>query len=417
MSDKIMSAENLSKGVMRVGIQGSGKTFAAMTDAIDLLERGFRFCWITTQGERQCKLIDYIPAEYKKDVELFAPYKERSKGFNWLKCYENNDNERQLRAQSTVFLIKNLFDHMSSNIEYGIYIATLAVLEYGYMHKQEVTLYDTWKFIDDEPYRAFILKAIRNPDIALGMMKLKDETWQAISRKMGYLLINKNFRNAICYTYDDALDFREMFDKVFICDLIEDNIYGLGTMQAITIAKAVMIQFNLLASTRNISSNFYQIICDEFYRYADGIEDVFRDFPDLHRQRRMGLYLIWQRISQMNDDLVDIALSCTNKYFMMISPEDDSTLSTKEAYKPYKGQFSSLAPREFISFLNIMNTLTVIKGKTKDIPLPNEYNYSYVGQRCQSKLRENTFRWWYNDCALSEDNIVTLSDSIEGDIF
>lgn len=391
----IQSVENMSKGTSLVGVQGSGKTMKAIIDNLDLLEKGYKFCWITTQGERQSKLIDYIPKEFKRDIELFAPYRDDSKGFNLLKCYTTTENERILRAKSVVIILDNMSENLSDNMKYCIYISTLAVLEYQVATRQEVTIYDAWQFMKYEAFREHIIKSISMPWIADDFKRFTDNTIDATNRRFGYLLSNSKLLNALCYTKDDSLDFQDMYNKIFICDFIEDNIHGLGTDQAIALAQAVVIQINILASTRDNDSPFYQIVCDEFYRYAEGIENIFRDFPDIHRQRRLGLFLIWQRFSQMSQPLVDIALSCVNKYFMQMQPEDDSTLSRKEMYKEYKGKFSSLKSREYIAFLNVGEGTGFVRDKTRDIGVRNTTNYAYVLGQCRSKYTKGDFVWWY----------------------
>jgi hypothetical protein len=402
----IQSVENLSKGTMRVGIQGSGKTMAAVLDAIELLNSGYKFAWITTQGERQCNLIDYIPVEYKKDIELFAPYLPQSKGFNWLKLYTNKEQELILKANTTVTLMENISDRMSDNMRFGIRMATLSVLQYGTLHNQQVTLYDTWMFSLREDYREHILNKINNTQIQDQIKSIKDDTWDAINRKFGFLLSNSMIINALCYTKDDALDFLDIMNKIFICDFIEDNLKGLGSIQSIVLSQAIVIQFELLASTRNNDSPYYSIICDEFYRYAEGIRDIFRSFPDRHRQRRIGLYLIWQRMSQMDNELVDIALSCVNKHFMTMEVDDDSKLSNKEKYKAYKGKFSALKEREYISFINSGTQTIIQEGRTKDLPHKNYTTYSYVIEMCKSKIKGN-FKWWYTSQS-KEENTVSI---------
>jgi hypothetical protein len=409
----IQSVENMSKGKTRVGIQGSGKTMAEVIDAIDLLNKGYKFCWLTTQGERQCKLIDFIPQEFKKDIELFAPYMKGSKGFNFLKCYTNKENERMLRADAAVILIDNMSDRISDNMKYGIKLATLAVLEYWWKTKQSVTLYDAWMFIRKPTFRDHVLKTIRNNEIAEEIEKIKDETQDAISRKFGFLLSNKMLLNALCYTHDDALDFQEIMNKIFICDFIEDNINGLGSIQAIALAQAIIIQFDILASTRNNDSTYYEIKLDEFYRYAKGIENVIQGFPDRHRQRRIALSLIWQRMSQMNDRLVDIALSMVNKYFHTLEVDDDAKISNKELYKPYKGQFSQLKEREYISFLNTGTGITIEKGRTRDIESPNPSMYGYSLNNCRSKFTKEKFKWWFDEH--NSDAYINTSSYQDGD--
>jgi hypothetical protein len=416
------SVDALCKGVSLIGIQGAGKTYMAMLYALYLIKNGHRFCWLTTQGERQCRLIDYIPVEHRREIELFAPYRDDSKGFNWLKCYTDKPRERELKVQFTVQLLRNLSDNVTDNMEYAAALATKAVLEYSRMFDQEVTLYDVMWFVEGGRFREHILSSINNELIATKWEKLTDVTLEAVSRKFGSILDDPLFVASLCYTKDDSLDFKEMFGKVFICDFPEDNLEGLGKNLAITLAQAIMIQFNLLASTRHNKSPFYGIICDEFYRYAKGIEPIFQDFPDLHRQRRMGLCLIWQRFNQMSKDLVNVALSCANKYYMMISPEDDSQLSSMETYKEFKGKFAKLRPREYLAFIEIDNQHQQIYSRTRDMPGTNEHSYDFVVNNCRSKLRKERFQWWFTNSPMPRKvydrttETVNLDDiRIEGD--
>lgn len=405
--DKIQSTENMSKGTSLVGVQGSGKTFKAIIDCLDLLQRGYRFCWITTQGERQSKIIDYIPTEYRKDVELFAPYKKDSKGFNILKCYTDTENERTLRSQSVVIILDNMSRDLSINMKYCIQLSTQAVLEYQHLTSTPVTLYDAYMMCRREDFKQHIFKSIHKPEWEEDFARFDEPTLSAVVRRFGYILGNSHLKNALCYTKEDALDFQEMFNKVFICDFIEDNIYGLGTLQAIALAQAIMIQFNILASTRHNNSPYYQIVCDEFYRYARGIENIFRDFPDIHRQRVIGLYLIWQRFSQMSKELTDIALSCVNKYFMQLQVEDDAILCRGEMYKAHKGKFSNLKEREYLAFINAGTGISHTTGRTRDIGEPIPTNYSYVLGNCKSKFVKNKFEWWFDNKVIHDGVVDT----------
>jgi hypothetical protein len=62
---------------------------------------------------------------------------------------------------------------------------------------------------------------------------------------------------------------------------------------------------------------------------------------------------------------------------MTMEVDDDAKLSSKEKYKSYKGKFSSLREREYISFINSGTTNIVQEGKTSDLPSKNYNNYSY----------------------------------------
>jgi hypothetical protein len=389
-----LSEENLSKGSMIVGIAGSGKTAFSMVQAINLVKRGLNFCWITTQGERLCSLIDYLPESCKDNIVLFAPYRKDSRGFNWLKCHNHTEDARHKRAKKTSALVKNIIEDVTDNISYGIYTATIAILEYWHITGVETTLYDVMKFIDDEDYRIHVTDKTGNKRILTRLDKLTDSTMTAISRKLNILLNDTALLRGLCYTGRDAFDFNTLFNKIFICDFHENEYNGLDADTAEILAKAVIIHFEIEANTRTENSPFYQIFCDEFYRYSEGIERILEQFPNRHRVHRVSTCLIWQRYTQMDKALLNTALSAANRWYMQMSAEDDNTLSKNESYKKHKGEFSNLETREYIAFLMQGKKVQQVRGKTPDLPMPNNHIYKYVVKNSRS-LYTTSFRWWY----------------------
>lgn len=407
--EKLMqSEENLSLGTSRAGLQGTGKTCSAIIDSIDLLPRGLKFAWITTQGERQSQLIDYIPKENLGEVELFAPYKPDSKGFNILKCYTDTENERLLRSQTIIIMVDSMTGGLVEVQRYCLKLASMAILEFQHHTKNSCTLHDINMFIKREDYRNYILDTLNRVDWKEDWSRISEETIKAVIRRLDDIMSYSILKRALCYTREDALDFRDMFDKILVCDFPEDNIHGCGTLQAIGLAQAMITQINILASTRRKDSPYYQIDCDEFYRYASGLEQIFRDFPDLHRQRRLALYLIWQRVSQMSTETLKIALSCGNRWFMQLEPEDDKKITDNPAYKDFKGKFANLKNREYIGFVKMGDKTTPVRGRTKDLPEPNHNNYQYVWDRCRSRLPKEDFIWWFDNINADTERVIDL---------
>jgi hypothetical protein len=410
--ETIQSVENWSKGTSIVGEAGSGKTVFAVWLAKKLLERGFKFCWITMQGERQAGgeklggLIDLLDSVYKNDIELMSPLKPHARGFNLIKCHTNGIGEIDAKAKTVARLIENMFDHVSENMVYGIELSIRAVLEYWRVTRQETTLFDAWQFTKNEIFREHILKIINKDNISSEIGTIKDETWLAIRRKYGSLLNTDIMQNAICYTKPDAIDLSEVFNKIFICDLKPASFDGLSHQQAKFIAQSILMLFDDFANNRTNKSTLYPIFCDEFYDYGHGIEDILKRFPDLHRQKRIPLVLIWQRIDQLSEKLLNVARSCVNQYIFKLDARDISRFAKMEFYKPYEDQIIKLQVREYLSILNVGKSTIIEKKSTETLTYTNPANYHYVVQNCKSKYKQG-FEWWFDN--YSSNNEIDIS--------
>jgi hypothetical protein len=421
-----MSVESVSQGISLAATHGAGKTTKAIQDFVAILERGWSACWITTQGERNSRILDYMPTHQIPNIQLWSPYKSHSKGFNWLATPEVGgakacDDQIAGLAERTASMFTELFDVMSDNMSALLKIAVQAVKYYERETGEIVTLLDAVMFLKLHSFRTLVFRglessqgdydefiiltkaALPDPTNPRHRPAYKEESLNSVTNRLLSVVTTSGFKRALCYDAVDALKMHDLDQRQpilsnvdngeservlsFIADLKihSDGIpdLGLTEMTAKIIAKALLIHFHSIALNRSTHNSVpYILICDEHYHYTSGLEERLEAFPDRYRQYRMPLYLIYQNYKQMSPRLLDMSARQGTSCFMQLDKATDKAISSLPEYRDLAGRLCTLPARQFYMTAKVpspkddnITEVRYFKGEVPPLWLPNESNY------------------------------------------
>lgn len=374
LDDLHQTIEDISCSTHIIGVQGSGKTFLAIMQFIETIEKGLGAIWLSTQGVDNSGILDYIPQDKVRKVILFKPHDKRPLGINLLKQYTGTSQERSLIADSVVVLFKRLFKNFSENMESVLTASVLAILEYSSNTNQVVTLMDLYKFFSDIDYMNMVNDNIRNVVVKDMIDEMCDEknksvrnSVDAILRRFRKLLYYDSTVAFLCHKEDDV-DLLDAVNKrkIIICDFYAGGIgvEGLGKDGSKVISELMVSKMQLIAETRNINSSLFIQYYDEFQTYTSTSENI-KDFIDLNRQRRMPVVLINQRMNQLSKELQGAVDNCGSKYILKLNPDDATEYAKK--YPQYKDIIPKLEIRDCLTDIRSYGKNYTNIIKTKDI--------------------------------------------------
>ncbi|HYF93974.1 MAG TPA: hypothetical protein VD969_17300 [Symbiobacteriaceae bacterium] len=371
--------EDWACGTYITGLPGSGKTAFAYLLAHEFCQRGWGWIWISIKSS--LPLLSYLPPEAQGRCLLFAPYSDHPLGINFLRTYTNSSTERELIADQAAELFERLHSAMSGNMRELIRMGTLALLLWADHQRIEVTLWELYRFFQEEAFRGKVLATAPKPvRDAFGSDEIRRQTLQAVRAQLRRAVASENLLVAL--SQQDGIDlWRVMNEERFlVCDTPEAL---LGPAVAGFLCTVIASRVQMLTSRRPVASRPFGCFNDEFQEYSN---PSFAKGIATGREFGLAWVLIHQsRANQAIGKEVSGAVHlCGNRYYFQQTPEDARAAleATEERWE--KSEFTHLPKRHYRALRRIHGQPVVTDGVTPDLPAPDPDLAAAVIERSQT---------------------------------
>ena len=317
-----------------IGKTGMGKTTMLENMAMQDIQSGEGLAFIDPHGETAYKLLDFVPAERKKDVIYFDPADtDFPVGFNVM---ENVDSSRRhFVASGLMGVFKKIFgpDVWSARMEYILGNTVLALLEYP-----DSTLLSINPMLAVKEYRKKVVDNVTDPvikafwtqEFAKYTERFAAEATPAIQNKVGQFTSNALIRNIVGQP-KSTFDFRKAMDekKILIINLAkgrvgEDASRLLGAMIVTKLYLAAMSRVDIEDEAHR--SDFYLYV-DEFQNFAT---ESFANILSEARKYRLCLILAHQYMAQLAEEVRDAVVGNVGTMLAFRVGAEDAEFFEKE---------------------------------------------------------------------------------------
>lgn len=195
--------EDWACGHYVTGLPGSGKTAFAYLMVREFCRNGWGWIWLSIKSS--LSLLQYLPTEARSRCVLFAPYSDNPRGINLLRCYTGTATERELIADQVAELFDRLHPAMSGNMRELIRMGALALLQWAGRVQCEVTLWELYRFFQEDAFRGKVLAASPRPvRDAFSADEARRTTLQAVRVQLRRSVASENLLVALSQT--DGID-------------------------------------------------------------------------------------------------------------------------------------------------------------------------------------------------------------------
>lgn len=359
--------EDWACGTYITGLPGSGKTAWAYLLARRFCDSGWGWVWISIKSS--LPLLQYLPDQACQRTELFAPYSDRPRGLNLLRCYTGTATERELIADQAAELFDRLHSAMSGNMRELIRMGCLGLLYWANRQEVEVTLWELYRFFQEEAFRTKVLATAPKPiRDAFRTDEVRRQTLQAVRAQLRRAVASENLLVAL--SQRDGIDLWEVMEneRWLICDTPESI---LGPAVASFLCQVVASRVQMLTSRRKSGSRPFGCFADEFQEYSN---PSFAKGIATGREFGLAWVLIHQsRANQgIGKEVAGAVHLCGTRYYFQQAPEDvkaavDSTEGRWEAV-----EFTHLPKRHYRALRRVHGRPIVESGVTPNLPVPHQ---------------------------------------------
>ncbi|MGE5508225.1 MAG: hypothetical protein ACM3RP_07090, partial [Chitinophagales bacterium] len=371
--------EDWACGTYITGLPGSGKTRWAYHLVREFCRNGWGWVWISIKSSRS--LLEHLPDAARDLCLLFAPYSDHPQGLNFLRTYTGSSTERELLADQTAELFSRLHPHMSANMRELIRMGTLALLLWAAREEVEITLWELYRFFQEEAFRGMVLARAPKPvRDAFGGDDVRRQTLQAVRAQLRRSVASENLLVAL--SQRDGIDLWDVManERWLVCDTPEAL---LGPEVAAFLCQVVASRIQMLTSRREPGARPFGAFCDEFQEYSN---PTFAKGIATGREFGLAWFLIHQsRANQsIGKEVAGAVHLCGTRYYFQQAPED-----AKAAVEATEGRweasvFTHLRKRQYKALRRLRGQPKVIEGVTPDLPAPRPEVASAIIARAES---------------------------------
>lgn len=357
--------EDWACGTYITGLPGSGKTALAYLLVRQFCERGWGWIWVSIKSS--LPLLQYLPPVARERCLLFAPYSANPLGINFLRTYTASSTERELIADQAAELFERLHSAMSGNMRELIRMGTLALLLWADHQKVEVTLWELYRFFQEEAFRGHVLAVAPKPiRDAFSSDEVRKQTIQAVRAQLRRAVASENLLVAL--SQQDGIDLWQVMEQEqwLVCDTPEAL---LGPAVASFLCTVIGSRIQMLTSRRPPGSRPFGAFQDEFQEYSN---PSFAKGIATGREFGLAWFLIHQsRANQsIGKEVTGAVHLCGTRYYFQQAPEDarSAVEATEERWE--RGEFTHLPKRHYRALRRIHGHPVVTAGVTPDLPAP-----------------------------------------------
>jgi hypothetical protein len=361
------SHEDWACGTYITGLPGSGKTALAYLLVRQFSRQGWGWIWLSIKSS--LPLLQYLPPEARERCALFAPYSDHPRGINLLRTYTGTSTERELVADQVAELFDRLHPAMSANMRELIRMGTLALLLWADRHQVTVTLWEAYRFFQEEAFRNQVLATAPKPvRDAFNADEARKATMHAVRVQLRRSVASENLLVAMSQT--DGIDLWEVMEREqwLVCDTPESI---LGPAVASFLCQVIASRVQMLTSRRPSGTRPFGCFSDEFQEYSS---PSFAKGIATGREFGLAWFLIHQsRANQsIGKEVTGAVHLCGSRYYFQQAPED-----TRAAVEATEGRwepqvFTHLPKRHYHALQRIHGRPVVTAGATPDLPAPDQ---------------------------------------------
>lgn len=362
----VPSHEDWACGTYITGLPGSGKTAWAYLLARQFCVHGWGWVWISIKSSLQ--ILQYLPPAALQRCDLFAPYSHRPRGLNLLRCYTGTATERELIADQAAELFDRLHSAMSGNMRELIRMGCLGLLTWAHREQVEVTLWELYRFFQEEAFRAKVLAGAPKPiRDAFGADEVRRQTLQAVRAQLRRAVASENLLVAL--SQRDGIDLWEVMEQEgwLVCDTPESI---LGPEVASFLCQVVASRVQMLTSRRKSGSRPFGCFADEFQEYSN---PSFAKGIATGREFGFAWVLIHQsRANQgIGKEVAGAVHLCGTRYYFQQAPEDAKAAIDATGARWEAREFTHLPKRHYRALQRIQERPVVRAGVTPNLPAPD----------------------------------------------
>lgn len=371
--------EDWACGTYITGLPGSGKTAWAYLLAHKFCRQGWGWVWISIKSS--LPLLAYLPKEAADRCDLFAPYSDRPRGLNLLRCYTGTATERELIADQAAELFDRLHSAMSGNMRELLRMGCLGLLIWADREGVEVTLWELYRFFQEEAFRSRVLAGAPKPvRDAFGSDEVRKQTIQAVRGQLRRAVASENLLVAL--SQRDGIDLWEVMERErwLVCDTPEAI---LGPAVASLLCQIVASRVQMLTSRRAPDSRPFGCMADEFQEYSN---PSFAKGVATGREFGLAWVLIHQsRANQsIGREVTGAVHLMGTRYYFQQAPED-----AKAAVEATEGRWEAsvlthLPKRCYKALRRLHGRPVVQEGTTPNLPAPDREVAQAIVQRAES---------------------------------
>jgi len=374
-----MTHEDWACGTYITGLPGSGKTAWAYQLARQFCRYGWGWVWISIKSS--LPLLGYLPGEATDRCDLFAPYSERPRGLNLLRCYTKTATERELIADQAAELFDRLHSAMSGNMRELLRMGCLGLLIWADREGVEVTLWELYRFFQEEAFRSRVLAGAPKPvRDAFGSDEIRKQTLQAVRAQLRRAVASENLLVAL--SQRDGIDLWEVMERErwLVCDTPESI---LGPAVASLLCQIVASRVQMLTSRRAPGSRPFGCFADEFQEYSN---PSFAKGIATGREFGLAWVLIHQSRSNqgIGKEVAGAVHLCGTRYYFQQAPEDVRAAVEATEGRWEASEFTHLAKRHYKALRRIRGVPSVESGTTPDLPRANGGMATEIISRAES---------------------------------
>lgn len=358
--------EDWACGHYITGLPGSGKTAFAYQLVREFCYKGWGWIWLSIKSS--VPILGYLPPEARERCVLFAPYSEHPRGINMLRSYTNTATERELIADQVAELFDRLHPAMSANMRELIRMGALALLQWANRIQVEVTLWELYRFYQEEAFRGQVLAGAPKPvRDAFSGDEVRKATLQAVRVQLRRAVANDSLLVAL--SQKDCIDLWDVMEneRWLVCDTPEAV---LGPAVASFLCQVVASRVQMLTARRPPGARPFGCFADEFQEYSN---PSFAKGIATGREFGLTWVLIHQsRANQsIGKEVAGAVHLCGSRWYFQQAPEDARAAveATQGRWEP--GEFTHLPKRHFRALRRIKGQPVVVGGVTEDLPPPD----------------------------------------------
>lgn len=373
--------EDWACGTYITGLPGSGKTVWAYQLARRFCENGWGWVWISIKSS--LPLLSYLPEAAVERCDLFAPYSDRPRGLNLLRCYTGTATERELIADQAAELFDRLHSAMSGNMRELIRMGCLGLLTWAHRERVEVTLWELYRFFQEEAFRAKVLAGAPKPiRDAFSADEARRQTVQAVRAQLRRAVASENLLVAL--SQRNGIDLWEgmVQERWLVCDTPESI---LGPAVASFLCQVVASRVQMLTSRREPGSRPFGCFADEFQEYSN---PSFAKGIATGREFGLAWVLIHQsRANQgIGKEVAGAVHLCGTRYYFQQAPEDAKAAVEATEGRWEAREFTHLPKRHYRALRRIHGRPIIECGVTPDLPQSNKTLGEEVIRKAESGL-------------------------------
>ena len=310
MQPRFLTHEERARHIYSIGRTGSGKTTFLRSLILQDIYAGRGVCVIDPHGDNAQTLADSIPRNRINDTIYFdAGDRENVIGFNILENIKDAD-EGDLVGSEVLTLFKGLF--RDSWGEWLEYLLKNAILALTLVKNTPVTLVSIKRLLDDQEYRAGVLRNVTDP-VLLAFWRdyfeefSKREHLERISstlNKVGKFALSPVLRNIVGQT-KSGFDIKQVMDnnQILIVNLSKgrigaDNANFLGSLMLSKMVSTALRRSEIPESKR---TDFYMHV-DEFQNFTS---DEFATVISEARKYALFLTIAHQNFDQISEKVLN----------------------------------------------------------------------------------------------------------------